>query len=67
MRSNWCNDLTSLAHKVSNEQKIDNMKLLRITEDVRKFNTHTSDLADKVHQKLLRKNKHLDTFSQRKR
>lgn len=48
----WCNDISSLAHKILNENKFDKPKLLPTTEDVQLFNKYVMNLAINSYDKL---------------
>ncbi|CAH0558836.1 unnamed protein product [Brassicogethes aeneus] len=52
IHSHWCNDLSSLANKVLNENKVDKPKILPLTEDVQAFNKYVTNLADKAYEKI---------------
>ncbi|KAG5877457.1 hypothetical protein JTB14_024990 [Gonioctena quinquepunctata] len=47
-----CNDLSSLANKVLNENKIEKPKLVPLTEDIRCFNNYITTLASEAYKKL---------------
>nr|CAI5853461.1 unnamed protein product [Callosobruchus analis] len=46
--THWCNDVSSLANKVLNEQKLSEPKLLAVTEDIKTLNTYVKTLADQA-------------------
>lgn len=45
IKHHWCNDVSSLANKVLNENKSDKPKLLPVTEDIKIFNNYVTHLA----------------------
>lgn len=50
--NHWCNDISSLANKVLNEGKWEKPKLLPLTEDIRCFNGHITQIASESYEKL---------------
>lgn len=50
--SHCCNDISSLASKILNENKWERPKLLPLTEDVLAFNKYVINLANEAFQKL---------------
>lgn len=55
IKSHWCNDLSSLANKVLNENKLKKPQLLPLTEDIRCFNNYIRTLASEAFEKLKNK------------
>lgn len=52
IQSHWCNDISSIANKILNENKWDKPKLLPLTEDIKQFNNHIVTLALDAFKKL---------------
>lgn len=48
----WCNDVSSLANKVLNEQKVLKPKLLPFTEDIKALNLHVKTSAERAYNNL---------------
>lgn len=54
INNHWCNDISSLANKVLNENKCEKPKLLPLTEDIQIFNNYISNMAETAYQILLK-------------
>ncbi|KAG5861908.1 hypothetical protein JTB14_008244 [Gonioctena quinquepunctata] len=52
IENHWCNDLSSSANKVLNENRKEKPKLVPLTEDIRCFNTYITTLASEAYKKL---------------
>lgn len=48
----WCNDISSLANKVLNEQNMLKSKLLPFTEDIKTLNMYVRNLTEKAYSSL---------------
>lgn len=52
IKNHWCNDISSLANKVLNENTWEKPKLLPMTEDVQTFNKYIIEMAEESFKKL---------------